>query len=394
MKNSYLLFIVILLAYENVMGQDNAGAAQQSQDSKLESISKTPAKSGLSYEALTQFYQTTFTSGKSGGFKFKSSLFGIQKLFSSKDLDLSQYYLAKKGARNFEVSLGVDKNKDNNVDNVRAGLKYGIINNRSKSDVNFTNFEEIGNPLQNLGRIQNQAGQVYFRLINAITDPAERELRRKEFMAANEKFKKSLKVSDLPNEIVLLIDSISKSQLSMSAEELFAAPQKAYDIRAKKVDQQSLLTLEFSPGYSWNKKRWDSTSVVVQYLKGFGNYERPWNFDGQLKNHFLRDTLGKPKNLSRSIAVVQIGLNKILAIDDKKNPLIEFELAFEDNYVHRGVYNGEDRNKLSFNTIFRVHITKEITVPLTLKYDLNNPNVFGFLQFNWNLENKRNNDTK
>jgi len=393
MKKISTLFIIGLFVSITGQSQTDAPSAHEDASLRAERIAQTPTKSGLSYETLTQFYQATFTSGKNGGFKFKSSLFGIQKLFSSKDLDLSQYYLAKKGARDFEISLGVDKNKDNDVDNLRAGLKYALVNNRSKSDVNFTNFDEIKTSLQNLGSVFNEGGQIYFRLINALND-AERQLRLKAFREANEKFKKSQKRADLPNELVSLIDSVSNLRLSMSVQDLFDAPQKAYDIAAKKLDQKGLLTFEVSPGYSWSKKRWDSTSLVGQYLKGFGNYERPWNFDSQVKNHFQRDTLGKANNLARSLSVVQIGLNKVLAIDDKKNPVIEFEMALEAGYVLRGAYNGEDRNRLSFNTILRVHITKEIIVPLALKYDLKNPNLFGFLQFNWNLENKRNNDSK
>ena len=132
----------------------------------------------------------------------------------------------------------------------------------------------------------------------------------------------------------------------------------------------------------------------MQYLKGFGNYNKPWNFDGQLRNSFLKDTLGTAKSLARTVFVLQIGLNKVLANDDKNNPLIEFELAFEDTYIQRRMYAGEDRNKISLNSILRVHISKEMAIPLTLKYDSKKANVFGLFQVSWNLENKRSNESK
>jgi hypothetical protein len=147
-----------------------------------------------------------------------------------------------------------------------------------------------------------------------------------------------------------------------------------------------LLTLSFNPGYAWNDRRFDSSTLVLQYLRGFGNIQKPWNIDAQLRNYFLHDTTGKNKNLSRSVAVAYIGVNKILLDDDKLNPILEFEIALEDDYIHEGLYANEEKNKISLDAILRVHISKELSVPVSLQFDLKRPQLFGFLRVDWNLE--------
>jgi hypothetical protein len=95
----FLFFITFISPFKNNIYSQNIDVAK---------ISNTPVKSGLSYEALTQFFQSSLSAGKNGGFDFKATAFGIKKLFSKKDLQLSDYYLNKtnKAARNLEISFG------------------------------------------------------------------------------------------------------------------------------------------------------------------------------------------------------------------------------------------------------------------------------------------------
>ena len=349
-----------------------------------DSIAKTPVKSNLSYEALTQFFQASVAVGRNGGFDFKSSLFGIQKLFSKKDLDLSDYYLKRKSARNTEFSFGVHKDDKDNVNVLVAGFKYALINNRSKSDVNFLQIPEIAMQVQNMGSALYKAEEIYHHSI--AKGNAAAELR---FINALKKYTKSQNLKDLPDGMQSILDSIVTNSYRSDTSHFFHVAQRSYDIAAKRIDQKGLLTLAINPGYSWSNRRFDSIAIAFQFVKGFGNIGRPWNLDAQINNHFLYDTVSKKANLSRSITSVSLGLNKILMNDDGLNPVIEFEMALENDYVYSRLYSGEKRNKISLNAILRIHIAREIVVPLSLAFDLMHPNVAGFLKVNWNLENSK-----
>jgi len=387
MKN--LLSIIILIASINIKVQ-----AQVSPDK----VANTPTKSDLSYEALSQFFQSSVTSGKNGGFDFKATGFGIKKLFSKKNLDISDYYLSKtnKAARNFEVSFGVHKGTNGELNTLLGGFKYAIINNRSKSDENFTDYPQLNTDLQNTNNVRNSAQQLYQNEIDEIkNDEKTKKNLQDQFDLSLHNYNSSQNIKDLPVRVQAIIDSIINKNYGISTSDFFNAPQKTYDNIAKKIDTKGLLTLSFNPGYSWNNARFDSTTISLRYLAGLvkktGNYNKPWNLDGQLNVSFLHDTTGLKKNLSRTLGVGSIGVNKIFLNDEKLNPIIEFELAFEDDYILNRTYKNEDQNKITLNTILRVHLSKEISLPITLKYDLKNPNLLGFFKIDWNLETNKNN---
>jgi hypothetical protein len=354
-----------------------------------DSVANTPVKSNLSYEALTQFFQSSFSTAKNGGFEFKSSLFGIEKLFSKKDLDFSDYYLKRRSARNLEFSAGVNKDDNGNMNILSAGFKYALINRRSKSDINFLDIPEIAARVKNMGDVLYKGEKIYQAQIDKQNNPATKSRMQKEFDDALKKYSTSQKIKDLPNSMEKMLDSITRSDYNSDAAGFFQLAQESYDIAAQKIDQRGLLTLGFSPEYAWNDQRFGTTALSLQYLKGFGNFRKPWNVDAQFKNYFLHDTTGTKKNLSRSMSMISIGVNKTIINDNASNPVIEFELAFEDDYIQSGIYTTEERNTISLNTILRVHISREISVPLTLKYDLQHPNLLGFLKVDWNLENNK-----
>jgi hypothetical protein len=354
-----------------------------------DSMANTPVKSTLSYEALTQFFQSTFSTGKNGGFEFKSSLFGIQKLFSKKDLDFSDYYLRRKPARNLEFSAGINKDDNGNMNTLSAGFKYALINHRSKSDINFLDIPEIATKVKNMGDAQYKAEKLYQAEIDKQNSPAVKLKMQKAFDDALKKYTKTQKLKDLPDEMEKIVDSIVISGYNGDPATFFQLAQDSYDIAAKKIDQKGLLTFGFTPGYDWNDRRFANTELSLHYLKGFGNFKKPWNIDAQIINYFSHDTTATKKNLSRTMSTISIGVNKTLLNDNASNPIIEFEMAFEDDYIHSGRYVNEERNTISLNTILRIHISREISVPVTLKYDLQHPSLLGFIKVDWNLENNR-----
>jgi hypothetical protein len=198
---------------------------------------------------------------------------------------------------------------------------------------------------------------------------------------------------DLPAKLLKMRDSIMLAQHSAEfndSTKLFSAPKVAYNVIAKKIDMGSLLTFSFNPGYDYNHQNIDSTSFTITYLKGFGNYQRPYNLDLSAEGLLLRDTVLKTHNSSRHELMLKAGVNKTLVADEKSNPLIEIEAQFEDDdHFHSPLYKSEENNIFTFNTILTVHLSSSLALPITLKYDLKKPNLFGIFNLAWNFQTSK-----
>jgi len=350
-----------------------------------EKIANTPAKSGTSYEALTQFLQVNVTSEKGGGYTFKSTLFSIQKFFSKDSLNASDIYLAKKGARNLELGLGLHKGSQGNLGLLLPSIKYALVNNRDKSDVNFA-LEDNGALDKDIQLILNARHNALTQYSNEIAGKpaAEKATLEKELDAADMRFAKSNDFKEYPKRVLELYNQEIKAK-GRDPEKFLQEIQDVYDRIAKKIEQRGLLTLSFNPGYDWNTSNFDTTTVNLQYLKGWGNFQKPWNFDIKISQLFQQDT-SNTKSLSRQVFMGKLGINKVLVHDSKLNPLVEFELAYEHDYIFNGLYKDEDRNRPKMVSTLRVHVSKDIFIPLTLKYDLKNPNLFGVFRLQWDLQ--------
>jgi hypothetical protein len=377
-KLSILVFamIVSVMAHGQKKAPENATVLKMDQNV----IANTPAKSGLSYEALTQFFQANLSTGASGGYDFKATLFAIKKFFSKDSLNASAVYLAQYYPRNLELGLGLHKgNNSSNYSLLTGSFKLAIINNLDKSTVNFAAEDNgaLGRDIDLITGAEFNAFQQYNASI------AGDETKKKELAAATEKFKKSGDIKDYPQAMQ---DIYNKELLANGKDPASFSLKDEYDRIGKLIDKRGLLTLSFTPAYDYNLSRFDSTGVNLEYLIGFGNYKKPWNIDLQGSAVFLHDSTSKKRDLGRSMYILKAGINKVLAYDSKLNPLIELELAYEDDYIGNGLYKKENQNQPKIVNILRVHITKEITLPLTLKYDLKHPNLFGIFSFQWNLE--------
>jgi hypothetical protein len=440
--------------------------AQQATDSKkqadaevtpeqLNAIKNTPAKTGLTYSSLSQFIQSTVTSGKNGGFSFKSSFFGLSYLFGGKNDSLSSYYLSKTGwwQRNQELSVGVNKASSGNdqIALATVGYKVSVINHRDKSVVNFfadavlSKGTDVADHSMAIADViytsdvavhfvkANFSGADLNKVLAAVdakrkeklaniqsakwtTDDLETAITaskvtitKQELKNLSHKFNDELKKGDGMIKAYTSADNSNKTddykrfkaiadsifkKYGYSYSELHKNLQKEYNAYAKKIEMGALFTLSFNPGYNFQYHHFDTTSFSARYLKGFGNYKKPWNVDLQGTIVSLRDSSSAPKDFGHNKTKFSAGLNKVFAVDDKDNPLLEAEFAGEYDLVLNGRYAHERKQAVTANLVTSIHLSKEFTLPLTLKYDIKHPNLFGFVSVQWNLEDSGKNNSK
>jgi hypothetical protein len=101
--------------------------------------------------------------------------------------------------------------------------------------------------------------------------------------------------------------------------------------------------------------------------------------------NFLKDTLRSQKNLKRVIFSFESGVNWV--IRNKNNDKSFFELKMSGSYFHNfgSLYKDETRDRIMMNGTIRIRIYEDIWVPLEVKYDPKNGNVFGFLNVKANF---------
>jgi hypothetical protein len=436
MKKNLLTIISLVLLALTAAAQAPAGEKPKTA-TKLDTtkIAQGPNKSGLSYDALTKFFQGSITSGKNGGFSFKATLYGFETLFSKDpNFGLSQNYLQHGGARNLEFQFGMNKDTTGNLNSIVGGVKYAWINKRDLSTFSFADIAPLNAAFARVGRLGSLAQGVYIQKnidplvaqIHAIdsilakenagylvaSDDAAKEqiLNRKDSLSktratllaqkkqAESTFEAFLAkynadsahsiAKDYPAEYQAILDSISKKMFHDStAVEVYSLPVTLYKKEVQKINQGTLFTTTFNPGYNYSGRRMDSLSLTLELLQGLGNLEKPWDLDIQTRYTFRWDSLGGPCNLEKGVWSSTIGFNKTFIKDSKSNPILEFEIAGEDDLITQKKLPKDQWNTITANAVLRVHLTNQLTLPLTLKFDLKHPNIFSFLSLSWNLDN-------
>jgi hypothetical protein len=98
------------------------------------------------------------------------------------------------------------------------------------------------------------------------------------------------------------------------------------------------------------------------------------------------------KDLDRQILAFSGGLNWIIAKNRRSESIVELKGAITYNNIFKGVYAGENTNKLIAEGTFRVRVTNDLWIPFDIKYDPEEGNLFGFISvrsnFDW-LKSKR-----
>lgn len=160
-----------------------------------------------------------------------------------------------------------------------------------------------------------------------------------------------------------------------------------YQALVRYVGRQPLLT--FSYLFTYGKSTILSSHVTgFTFLYGTGSWDT--QKIGQVKLS-LTDTLnsddptGKMRNFKRNIIAFQAGYNQVLAMQ-KKVSVMEVNGALELDRATGGYISKTDKTKFYFDANFRARLPSSPWLKFDLKWDPKDNNVFGFLDFTYNLD--------
>ncbi|MFI5158749.1 MAG: hypothetical protein ACHQF4_07775 [Sphingobacteriales bacterium] len=441
-----LLLALILITSIYCYGQSSLKTATEAltaQNDSVKSIAASPVKSALSEKTLTQFIQSTVTTGKGSGYNFSSSFFAIGYLFSRHKDSLSNYYLHDTKGRNTQLSIGANKANSDRISLITLGLTYAPINHRDKSLVNFSAQDNLLEDIQSVDHALVYTRIIYttrFIINKALSDNIKSSDQLKTALGAaqklnDQKIKKAGTNNWTDNDIESILvpipidaptikkieqefaglygsiktnsmayrdtsqklkpdsnfkaigDSVFKALFKLPYDLKFKDLQKKFDNISKKIDMGSLLTVSLTPGYNIQFAHWDTTSVTIRYLYGFGkNVDKPWNIDAQASFVSLQDSSAQHKEFNHNTLKLILGLDKVFARNGQDDPLFEIEFQGQYNNVFSGKYVHEEQQSLTANLVTTIHLTKEFNLPVTLKYDPKTTHLFGILSLQWNLQ--------
>lgn len=164
---------------------------------------------------------------------------------------------------------------------------------------------------------------------------------------------------------------------------------KGYHDLIKSFQNKPLWTLTISDTSYNTGQLFKSIQISTEFLKGIMNPNGIANLELNIKAYtsFMDDTLHLKKDLNRVLFNFEPGVNLVLKGKRDTQPYMEFKLSRQYSNLWKGsLYKDEPRINSTLNATLRFRVLNEIWIPLEIKYDTKNQNLFGFLNVTCNFK--------
>lgn len=364
------------------------------------------AKTGNTKDILTSFIQSGIDNllGDKRSFKLNMSFLAIDSILSrtraTSKLDRKSFF------RNSSLNLNLAGDSANNIVKWSAGLTLELVN---KKDIRA-----------------NVANQSAWKELVHVVDKYHdarvmTELYVKRALKSKSSYLSAEEIEILANEaervaIISFQTAIDKRDFSLLSPELKATlsdPTFLATVKAKNdpgldsavadmsagIHRPTMLLKKIADDFSrkplWILKptvSYDRIYKQGEYLlesdftKGFGSLSKtPWELEFKGKLLIGADSTILTPNYKNKPLTFSAGINKVLL--QNENNESRAELKFFTQYSYKiGDYIGS-RDEFSLNSTLRFNVHKAIWLPITLKYDPENGNVFGFFSITANIGN-------
>jgi hypothetical protein len=314
-------------------------------------------------------------------------------------LNVDTSYKKYRPLRKLNFSFGIKLDSSFYFNGFSSGIKYSLIDERdaTTSEILFSKFKNNSFNVERKTLGDNLKNYKDSAFPNAGNPDSEDFKKKKKFTKnLNKLFQENTPLNKLDNDFQKIVkDIIAHKSLKQIDSLILADP----SISFKEVNTKILDTLKNSIKKNWlwtigindttykDKFEVSNVAIVSEVSKGVFN-PKPGanNFELNIKAgyNFSNDTLQKDRNLKRRIFSFEPGLNWV--IRDKEDRSF-FELKLSGSYYHNfsSLYKDEERNKITLNGTERIRVYEDIWIPLEIKYDPKNGNVFGFLNVKANF---------
>jgi hypothetical protein len=377
----------------------------------LNAQEKTGTRTFINRDNLTRYYKAAvnanFLTKENGEYTFSASWFGIRKIFGTDSLTIDTLYLSERNRkhRNLNIELKFIPGESSFLESFEPELSYALINNRDATERNREEYQSVDDFGQLMNRVLLNTVTEYQRQSEALANPSQREERQKILQEFQRKWnEEEVKLQDMDSVLREIFEkemkAQKKGQLSDLATLLTDFPEEEvinhgiYDelwAEAKdRISRKGLLKV--SLGSKFESNGLNGGSIGLSYLKGLNPNQTessPLDIEAKTSFNLERDSISEGSSeLNRSRFVFEGNLNKVLLKRRKgegEESVMELKAGVDYTRITEGVYVGEEAEAFNFKAVLSIRLTKDLYIPLTVKYDPEDSNVLGFLKIEYNI---------
>lgn len=390
------LIIVFLISY-TIQAQSEKINAKEVIDMQVNTaaLKAEISKSGNYRDAFNSFFQlmSENLTNESKSLKLNFTLFDVKSIFE-KDLAIDYNFAKETFSRNLQFNLETEYDGNFKTKGYTVGATYSLINKRDKDLADFTNTSLDTNHIALIDRMNSISGEIVKQIMGAentgiAEKTADLDVLNKlvNHYINNEEIPENIQQSevyvDFNNKLQSItfdgpVNKFTKEKI-VTAKEMVdyvhALKKDLYDNLAKKP----LWTVSVS-GSTNENVNFNKASLSTIYLQGIDN-----KFELDLRSGFTyTDTLAVEK-LKRVGFNIKAGVNYQFK-DGNDRSLFEIKGYGEYNSILKNALPDEDKNTFLANADFRIRLSDDLWVPITIKYDIENSNFLGFLNITYNFD--------
>jgi hypothetical protein len=334
--------------------------------------------------------------GKKREFTFSSSFYGIDSIFKGKG---SERFDTSKFLRRNSLDLGLTGDSSNNIMKLSVGFNFSIID---KKDIRYNQFNAL-----NTGQLKEKV-QVdrlfgigitnYFDEKDKSAVPAVRQslndaFERHDFSKIDPRIKTAIEDPVLLKMILALAketkvdlnEAVVKATLSDMLDGKDSAAALLQNIISNYA-QNALWVIK--PVYSYDRSaKQGEYAVESKFTTGvFKNFaKKPWELEVFSKFLIGNDSTKNIPNYNNKPLLVSIGINKVVLQNEENASRMEFK--FFSSYQYQFGSTTTKQAEFALNTTLRLNVFKSLWLPITVKYEPNGGNLFGYFSITANLGN-------
>lgn len=341
--------------------------------------------SGNFRDVLTSFFQLAYSDLKDKKeLKFSSNIFAI-KLKTDSGLNITKNFVQQKWARNSNISFSLKLDTAYKFNGFKGGYTYAIVNARDYAIAESFNtmvLYQTRDYLSAFRAIVTEISGIYPENEGGGADRLMDEM--------NAFFKTGTKTfGQLSDEAKTLVrkffytDKIKLTPNWSPRTDMNAI----YQALIKEWQKKLLWTVDINGATYTDNFTCSNLDLTTEATAGIIPVNNKNNIEFHAKANYalLDDTLKLGRDLHRQKLTSSFGLNWV-ARNKVDKPVFEIKAAGELDHVFSGRYLGEKETRFVFNADIRIRITNEIWVPVSIKYDPETGNVFGFLNVRSNFD--------
>jgi hypothetical protein len=342
-------------------------------------------------DVLNSFFQFAFEKMTSPNkeLKFTGTPFAVMAKLDT-TLLVDTLYTKYRTLRNLNYMFSLRLDTSFKFNGFASGIKYAIINKRDE-----TVSRAFLNTLRNHAKSKQlfALNDLILAKISTMPNPANAIMEYTGFRQGVTNFNglsQSLQdtilavaaSSDATRELGETLKRNSDFNLAQTADSIYQ------DLRSN-FNQNLLWTVGVTDTTYKDQMMFSNIVIHTELIKGLNKFSESkndleLNIRSQLQ--LADDTLQLKRDLKRAIFSFEPGINWAIKTRHTRKSYLELKFSGGYYYNFSQLYAGEERNGLFFNGTIRLRVMNDIWVPVEIKYDPKNGNIFGFINVRANFK--------